>query len=214
MPADPPALPAPRVTKRRAETRSRLLAAAAEVFAERGFGRATVEEVCERAGYSRGAFYSNFDNLDALFFALAAQRSSVVVRQVGEVVAATPAGVSLGEVIDRVVTALPIDRESHLLNLELAAHALRHDEVAATLTDHRRQVRQALVPVLRAGLVSRGAIVDDAQLDAVARAVMAVQDGMFLQELLEPADAALPALRRTMLTELIQPIGSGNRPGQ
>jgi AcrR family transcriptional regulator len=37
-----------------------MLDAAFEVFAARGFGRATVEEVCDAAGYTRGAFYSNF----------------------------------------------------------------------------------------------------------------------------------------------------------
>ena len=54
----------PRVTKRRAETRQRLLDAALLVFAEDGFGRVSVEDVCERAGYTRGAFYSNFSSLD------------------------------------------------------------------------------------------------------------------------------------------------------
>jgi AcrR family transcriptional regulator len=46
-----------RVTRRRAETRARLLDAAFGVFATRGFGRASIEEVCEAAGYTRGAFY-------------------------------------------------------------------------------------------------------------------------------------------------------------
>ena len=83
MPATPAPPPsrnsAPRVSKRRAETREKLLAAAADVFAERGFGRATVEEICEHAGFSRGAFYSNFDSLDELFFALYSDRGAAVV---------------------------------------------------------------------------------------------------------------------------------------
>ena len=37
-----------------------MLEAAAAVFAERGFYGASVEEIAERAGYTRGAFYSNF----------------------------------------------------------------------------------------------------------------------------------------------------------
>ena len=57
----------PRPTRRRAETRSRLLRAALEVFSEKGFGRTTVDDVCARAGYTRGAFYSNFVSLDELF---------------------------------------------------------------------------------------------------------------------------------------------------
>ena len=71
-----------RVTRRRPETRGRLLDAAFGVFATRGFGRASIEEVCEAAGYTRGAFYSNFDTLDELFFALYTERSELLARQV------------------------------------------------------------------------------------------------------------------------------------
>ena len=188
------------MTKRRAETRDRLLAAAADVFSERGFGRATVEDVCERAGFSRGAFYSNFASLDELFFALYDDRGAAVVRAVGTAVAAAPADLSLDDVVDRVVAALPVSRESHLLNLEFAAHALRHPDVGAALADQRRALREALLPILRTGL--RHSELGTDQLEDVARAVMAVQDGMFLQELLEPDDPALPILRRRILTRV------------
>ena len=60
-----------RVTGRRGRTRDRLLDAAVEVFAERGVGAATVELICERAGFTRGAFYSNFSTKEELLFAAA-----------------------------------------------------------------------------------------------------------------------------------------------
>ena len=192
---------APKVSRRRAETRNKLLAAAAEVFTERGFGRATVEDVCDRAGFSRGAFYSNFDSLDELFFALYSRRSADVVAAVAKVVDATSPNISPGEVVERVVAALPISRESHLLNLEFAAHALRHPEIGTALAAHRQALRDALSPILRTAL-QRDAATDG--LDDIARAVMAVQDGMFLQELLEPRNTALPALRRRILTHVTE----------
>ena len=71
-----------RVTKRRVRTRANLLDAAFAVFAAKGFGRVSIEEVCEAAGYSRGAFYSNFDSLDELFFALYQQRADLIAEQV------------------------------------------------------------------------------------------------------------------------------------
>src|SRR5687768_15313102 len=40
------------------------------VFRRRGFAGATVEEITERAGFSRGAFYSNFDSREQLFIEL------------------------------------------------------------------------------------------------------------------------------------------------
>lgn len=53
----------------REQTRERLLDAALELFAEKGVLAATVEEICERAGFTRGAFYSNFDSKDDLCIA-------------------------------------------------------------------------------------------------------------------------------------------------
>jgi AcrR family transcriptional regulator len=58
------------VTARRAQTRDRLMAAALSVFAARGIPGASVEEICEAAGFTRGAFYSNFTDKDDLVLAL------------------------------------------------------------------------------------------------------------------------------------------------
>ena len=62
--------PEPRVSARRAQTRDKLMAAAVSVFAARGIIGASVEEICEAAGFTRGAFYSNFADKDALVLAL------------------------------------------------------------------------------------------------------------------------------------------------
>jgi AcrR family transcriptional regulator len=54
----------------RDETRHRLLAAAADVIERRGVAAATIEDICEAAGFSRGAFYSNFRAKDEIVLAL------------------------------------------------------------------------------------------------------------------------------------------------
>jgi AcrR family transcriptional regulator len=56
--------------RRRQQTRDHLLAAAAQVFAERGFHAASLDEVAATAGFSKGAVYSNFKNKEDLFLAL------------------------------------------------------------------------------------------------------------------------------------------------
>lgn len=58
------------VTPRRAATRALLMEAARAVIAERGVQGASVEDICERAGFTRGAFYSNFGSKDDLATAL------------------------------------------------------------------------------------------------------------------------------------------------
>ena len=68
--------------QRRQQTRARLLDAAGQVFARRGFHAATVDEVAEAAGYTKGAVYSNFANKDELFLALLDQRLAAQLQQV------------------------------------------------------------------------------------------------------------------------------------
>ncbi len=56
------------------QTRALLLAAASEVFAESGFEGASIDAITERAGFTRGAFYSNFASKEALLIALSEAR--------------------------------------------------------------------------------------------------------------------------------------------
>jgi AcrR family transcriptional regulator len=51
-------------------TRARLVEAAEQLFIRKGFDDTSVEEISETAGYSRGAFYSNFDDKDQVFLAV------------------------------------------------------------------------------------------------------------------------------------------------
>jgi AcrR family transcriptional regulator len=56
--------------RRRRQTREYLLRAAAQVFAERGFHGASLDQVAAAAGFTKGAVYSNFKNKEDLFLAL------------------------------------------------------------------------------------------------------------------------------------------------
>jgi AcrR family transcriptional regulator len=56
--------------ERKAQTRADLLAAARSVFLRRGFHGASLDEIAEEAGYTKGAIYSNFADKDALYIAL------------------------------------------------------------------------------------------------------------------------------------------------
>src|SRR5690606_14404116 len=91
-----------RITRRRARTRANLLAAAFSVFAAKGFGHVSIEEICEAAGYSRGAFYSNFSSLGELFFALYEERAELIARQVAEALAQDGPDLDVPAAVDRV----------------------------------------------------------------------------------------------------------------
>src|SRR5574341_942153 len=63
-------------------TRERLLKAAERVFARRGYGGASLDDVAEEAGFSKGAIYSNFKNKEDLFLALVDQHIEERVRDI------------------------------------------------------------------------------------------------------------------------------------
>lgn len=56
--------------RRRQQTRDMLIQAATQVFADRGFHGATLDEVARVAGFTKGAVYSNFKGKDDLFLAV------------------------------------------------------------------------------------------------------------------------------------------------
>ena len=64
-------------TKRGAETRRQLLEAAGEVFAMRGYARATTKEIAKVAGFAEGTIYRHFSDKQALFYATFSARSAV-----------------------------------------------------------------------------------------------------------------------------------------
>src|SRR5881227_1014476 len=52
--------------EKKAQTRERLIEAAARGFAEKGFATTSLDEVADAAGLTKGAVYSNFENKEDL----------------------------------------------------------------------------------------------------------------------------------------------------
>lgn len=122
-------------SRRREATRQKLLDAAAQVFAEVGLDAASVEAICERAGFTRGAFYSNFDSKEELMLALteriAEQKIDQVSSRIQELretgVAYTPS-----EIVQRVLDGAIDEKMGILLTSEIRTRALRDPRLAET----------------------------------------------------------------------------------
>ncbi|MFI7389567.1 TetR/AcrR family transcriptional regulator [Streptomyces tendae] len=192
-----------RVTRRRVHTRANLLDAAFAVFAAKGFGRVSIEEVCEAAGYSRGAFYSNFDSLDELFFALYRQRADLIAEQVSAALASDGPGLDVPAAVERVTEVLLLDRDWLLVKTDFLVHAARDPEVARTLLEHRARLRQAIADRLaRArGHTALPAVLGDTE--EAAHAVVAAYDGVTTQLLLDRDAAGARLWLGQLLTALL-----------
>lgn len=95
------------ISARRQRTRTALQEAALVVFARRGVAGASIEEICEEGGFTRGAFYSNYATKDELVlaiideeFALAVEGASGLIERLhgdGEVCAGPGAASAAGD---------------------------------------------------------------------------------------------------------------------
>ncbi|MGO1307769.1 MAG: TetR/AcrR family transcriptional regulator, partial [Microbacterium gubbeenense] len=138
----------------RESTRARLLDAAAGVFAEVGLGEASVERICERAGFTRGAFYSNFASKDEMFLelatAVARERVSVVRARIDEISAAGEFNRGDADVLV-IIRALDIvgdDRLSTLLMNEISIRAMRDAEFAAAYLEQIGEITDEIVQLI------------------------------------------------------------------
>ncbi|MER6075765.1 TetR/AcrR family transcriptional regulator [Streptomyces sp. NPDC003233] len=192
-----------RVTKRRRETNERLLDAAEQAFAECGFQGVSIAELCARAGYTTGAFYSNYDSKDELFLALFTRRSEIVLKQLGEAV--DQALVSEQPVATFIELASVVDEQTRtwfLISTEFTLHAIRNPEAAQALARHDAAIRAAIAELLAPLLATTQRKVTETDLDMLLRLVVAVREGGLAQSLVEPAALPHGELERRFLPAL------------
>ena len=134
--------------EKQARTRAELVAAAGVVFARRGYGGASVEEIAEQAGYSHGAVYSNFAGKADLFLAVFEDYMAERVRELAETQAALPDDAPLEKraraLADQWMERLARDRESVLLHMEFIAHGERDPELAGRFGSRSAAMREAV----------------------------------------------------------------------
>lgn len=170
------------VTRRRENTRARLLDAAAQVFAEIGLEGASVEAICERAGFTRGAFYSNFDSKDELFLQLAAavaeRRLTMVRERIDEFV---ETGVLTDEadpidLVQRVMESGEDDRLSVLLMSEIRIRALRDAEFGAAYAAQEEALVASIEGIVQ-GIVDSGLFALRVDVPSAAQILMMQWEG-------------------------------------
>lgn len=72
--------------EQRQQTVSRLLDSAERLFSRDGIAETSIEDIAENAGYSRGAFYSNFDDKDALVLQLLERQQESAIAETNAIV--------------------------------------------------------------------------------------------------------------------------------
>lgn len=180
----PAPMPANRRADAKARTRAKLLRAATQVFAKRGFNQATVEEIAERAGFTRGAFYANFaDKADALLTLLEEQRHKDM-DEIARLVASTPDEEKIPTMQDWYLRLLGDQRLAQAI-AELTAQPSLATAVRRRLARRQASMRSSIADMLRAYRERAGVALplDDEQ---IASFILAIGDGIAAQRHLEP----------------------------
>ena len=169
--------------EKKAETRSRLVDAAVEVCLEKGITDATLDEIAERAGYSKGAVYSNFAGKDDLLLAVFEDRLQTrAAESVGLVRGqATPEAVAeMAAGMSNMKT--PEQRAYMLLLAEFWSYAARNEVARKRFAENRKRYREALAELVEEQAAATGATLT-APAEHVAAGVLSVSVGMVLEHL-------------------------------
>jgi AcrR family transcriptional regulator len=142
-------------TEAKARTRAALLAAGTEVFAAQGFHDATVEDIAEQAGYTRGAFYAHFDEKADLLLVLLEERSHADLARLRERIETDPADYGLAALagwFEQTFTASPLD----VAVAEFIPRAVRNDSHRARIRERMHGVRDQVAMIVAAECARAG----------------------------------------------------------
>lgn len=130
-----------RQQRRTAATRAKLLNAAEHIFARDGFQASRLEDIAARAGFTRGAFYANFDSKEDLLFVLMERVVTEKVEAIRALLDRRETPKERGQALREYYASLAVDRSWVLLLLEFKLFAVRHPQARARLVERYRKLR-------------------------------------------------------------------------
>ena len=169
---------------RTAATRRRLLLAAEQTFAHDGYEAARLEDMAGRAGYTRGAFYANFDSKEDIFFALLEQWVAQRISEVNELLRRHENPQQRMRALREHYAQIAQDRRLALLSLEFKLFAVRHPEAHARLRARQKGLRACGGDILRRVMKSLGRSLPISSA-AAATALGAFSHAMLLEHLVD-----------------------------
>jgi AcrR family transcriptional regulator len=173
------------------DARRELLNAALEVFAERGYEDASVNEVAERAGFSKGALYWHFSSKDDLFYALLEERILEPWRRAIESLeSASPEHDMAPEASSLFGELLRGERKLLLIQHEYWSQAVRDPERRGAYVERRRELRAAFGKAIAARVEHLGAPPLQGKPEEMATVFISLALGLAQEKLVD--DEAVP----------------------
>ena len=170
----------------RDDTREKLFEAAARVFEEQGIGGASIEAIAAAAGFTRGAFYSNFKSKDELIIAMLEDHVEQSILRIRDLLERHK---NLADFIEALKTMGrsqqdPLGR-SPLLHMEMILFVARAEKRRPELAKRLRARRKLVADIIETTAKNSGrtTILNPAWAGAL---VLALEDGFRLHRLIDP----------------------------
>jgi AcrR family transcriptional regulator len=141
--------------EKKEQTRQRLIEAATELFAVKGYEGTAVEELAEHGGYSRGAFYSNFANKEELMKAIINQGFESDLKGIRQMEALEGID-ALAAGYKKLARVFYEDPMNLLWMLEFQLSAVRHPELREAYAEQHRKMREGIRHLLTTHLKREG----------------------------------------------------------
>jgi AcrR family transcriptional regulator len=187
-------------------TCEKLFEAAARVFEEQGIGGASIEAIAAAAGFTRGAFYSNFDSKDELIIAMLEDHVEQSIRRNLDLLTRHK------DLADYIEALRNMDRSrqdplgrSPLLHMEMILFVARAEKRRPELAKRLRARRKLVADIVETTLKNSGKN-RSVNPTWTAAIVLALEDGFRLHRLIDPETTPSDSFLRA-ITDLQRAIG-------
>lgn len=143
-------------SRARANTRSRLVDAAIEILVERGFAGTKIDEVVARAGFTRGAFYSNYSNMDELLEDAFIAYSTRLLTEMTQAFDSIEGPLTLERIVDTLDSLSAQGRTAYILLMEYRLYQMRHPDADGIPGNQRNQLADFVTQMLESALDRMG----------------------------------------------------------
>jgi AcrR family transcriptional regulator len=193
----------------RDDTRDRLFEAAARIFEEHGIGGASIETIAAAAGFSRGAFYSNFKSKDELIIAMLEDHVEQSFRRYLDLLAVHR---TLPDLINAVKTMDRSEQDplarSPLLHMEMILFVARAEKRRPELAKRLHARRKLIADIVETAAKNSGK--KPAFTPAWTAAItLAIEDGFRLHRLIDPETTPADSFLRA-IDDLQKAIGAAS----
>jgi len=166
-------------------TRQRLLAAGEKAFRRHGFHNASIDDIAESAGFTRGAFYANFRDKADLFLTIIENRRARDMADIEDALAASEGDDAQLDALQRWYDLTSTDDDLDLANAEFWPHGIRDRDLRRRLEARQQATRDVIARGVQRYLDATGTTIP-METHHLAGLILAIGDGIRTQRRLDP----------------------------